>query len=344
MVKSFYSNSGPFALAEFVERLRLQVYRNGQEVALDPELAVTDIATLDNATRTEISFYANAKYADKYANFCGLACVTLEANLAKAPQDAYILVSKNPNADFAKITAAFYPEESHKAGIHNTAVIDPESFIGQDCEIGANVVICGGVKIGNGCKIYPGAYIGKKVQIGDNSVIHHNVTISNAIIGNNAIIHAGARIGQDGFGYAFDNFVHLKVPQIGRVLIGSDVEIGANSTIDRGAINDTIIGDMCKIDNLVQIGHNVKLGRGCIIVSQVGISGSTEIGDFSVLGGQAGIAGHLKIGKAVQVAAQSGVVSDVEDRAVLGGTPAVPIRQWHRQSVILKKLTRAKND
>lgn len=347
MTKSFIKNRGPFSLYQLAKLINSKVFLAGKEVMLNEEYFVTDVATLEDATRSEISFCANSKYLAQYSSSFALACVTKLEYLEKAPNETYILVSANPYADFAKITNLFYPDHvrgEYEAEISVRANIDPSARIGKNCLILDGCYIGKNVTIGDNCVINCGVYIADNCCIGNNSTIHHNVTINHAIIGNNAIIHSGVRIGQDGFGYAFENGVHYKVPQIGRVVIGKDVEIGANSTIDRGAISDTIIGDMCKIDNLVQIGHNVKLGRGCIVVSQVGISGSTEIGDYSVIGGQAGIAGHLKIGNAVQIAAQSGVASDITDKQIVGGTPAVPIRQWHKQSIILKKLTGVKND
>ena len=159
-------------------------------------------------------------------------------------------------------------------------------------------------------------------------------------MGNGTIIHAGTRIGQDGFGYATENGSHIKIPQIGRVIIGHDVEIGANCTIDRGSMEDTVIEDMCKLDNLIQIAHNVVLGKGCIIASQVGISGSTKVGNYVVLGGQVGIAGHLTIGDFAQIGAQSGLTKDVKAREVVFGSPAQPIREAFKQIAMLRKLSR----
>lgn len=338
MTKRFCANTGPYTLQQIAALINSQIYLANKLVKPDEALIVTDVATLEDATRTELTFYTNPKYSSSYQNQYALACITNEDNLNKAPKDTYILVSKNTYADYARVCALFYPANNAKPGISHNAYISQTASIDSSCEISATAYVGENATIGAGTKIFPGAYIGDNVRIGNNSIIHHNVTINHAIIGDNVILHPGVRIGQDGFGYAFDNFVHVKVPQIGKVIIGNDVEIGANSTIDRGAINDTIIGDMCKIDNLVQIGHNVKLGRGCIVVSQVGISGSTEIGDYSVLGGQVGVAGHIKIGKGVQIAAQSGVVADLADRQIVGGTPAVPIRQWHKQTIMLKKM------
>ena len=204
--------------------------------------------------------------------------------------------------------------------------------------MGACAHISEDVIIGEGCYIGENTYIGAGVKLGNECFIANNCSISYAVIGNNLVLHPGARIGQDGFGFAPSNSGITKVPQLGRVVIGNFVEIGANTCIDRGAIDDTIIGDHTKIDNLVQIGHNVNIGSHCIIVAQTGIAGSSHIGDGTMLGGQTGISGHVTVGKKVVLAAQGGIISDVADGEVLGGTPAVPIRQWHKQTIILKKL------
>jgi UDP-3-O-[3-hydroxymyristoyl] glucosamine N-acyltransferase len=182
--------------------------------------------------------------------------------------------------------------------------------------------------------------VGPDVRIGRDRSIGPQSTIQCALIGNRVIVHAGVRIGQDGFGFAMGPGGHLKVPQIGRVIIQNDVEIGANTTIDRGANRDTTIGEGTKIDNLVQIGHNVTIGRHCVIVSQVGISGSTEVGDYVAIGGQAGLTGHLKIGAAAQVAAQSGVMRDIPGGERWGGSPAAPMRDWMKRVALLERLTR----
>jgi UDP-3-O-[3-hydroxymyristoyl] glucosamine N-acyltransferase len=179
-------------------------------------------------------------------------------------------------------------------------------------------------------------------RIDPTATIGSGASLSHCVVGSRVLIHPGVRIGQRGFGFATDEGVHTKVPQLGRVVIHDDVEIGANTTIDRGSGPDTVIGPGCMIDNLVQIGHNVQLGRGCVIVAQVGISGSTKLGDYVVVGGQAGFAGHLRIGDGARIAAQSGIRADVPEGAALGGYPAVPIKQWHRQTVTLEHLAKGK--
>ena len=192
-------------------------------------------------------------------------------------------------------------------------------------------------EIGPGCVIGSNSVIGADCVLGAETRIGDNVSIVYSLIGERVLIHPGVRIGQDGFGFAMGE-EHLKVPQLGLVVIGDDVEIGANTTIDRGAGPDTVIGTGSKIDNLVQIAHNVHLGRGCVIVAQAGISGSTRLDDFVVIGGQGGIAGHLHLGKGAQVAGNSGVMRDVGPGETVGGSPAVPVRDWHRQTVALSRL------
>lgn len=340
MNNSFFTNNGPFSLNHLANSIKATSYINGEKVdIIDHKIIVSNINTLEKASSDELSFFTNTKYAGQYAKSKALACITSEKFLSKAPKNVFILVTNNPYADFARIMALFYPAKAVKPGISKDAHIHPTAVIGENCEIAHGVTISAGVKIGVNTKIYPGVYIDDKVQIGENCIVHHDVTLSNCLIGNNTIIHPGTRVGQDGFGYAFDNYQHIKVPQIGRVVIGNNVEIGANCTIDRGAIDDTIIGDMCKIDNLVHIAHNVVLGIGCFLTGQIGIAGSAKLGKYVVVGGQVGIAGHVTIGDGVQIAAKSGVIQDIEAKQIVGGSPALPVRQWHKQTVILKKLS-----
>ncbi len=197
--------------------------------------------------------------------------------------------------------------------------------------------------IGRGTTIAAGSVIGYRVYVGRDCYIGPNATLTHALVGNRVTIHAGASIGQDGFGFAMGRAGHQKVPQIGRVIIQDDVEIGANTTIDRGALRDTVIGEGTKIDNLVQIGHNVVVGRHCIIVAQTGISGSAELGDFVALGGQVGVVGHVKIGAGAQIAGSSNVRGDVPPGVRWGGTPAKPTRLWFRELTILRQLAERKD-
>ncbi len=292
----------------------------------DNDIIIHDVAPLDRAGEGDITFLQNPKYLESLKTTKATACIISPKHLEKAPNNLAFIVSENPYYTYAKIAEKFYHKDNLFFSISEFAYVDATA------DIGSLTVV------------QPNSFIGPNCIIGKNCVIHSNVTITNAIIGDNVIIHSGARIGQDGFGYAFHNGRHHKVQQLGRVIIENNVEIGANTTIDRGAGPDTIIGEGAKIDNLVQIGHNCKIGKHCVIVSQVGISGSTEIGDYTVIAGQAGIAGHLKIGSKVQVAAKAGVMRDIEDGGVVGGYPAVPIKEWHRHSIIMNRLVEGKND
>ncbi len=291
----------------------------------DSEVNIFNVASLSEAGEGDITFLQNTKYIESFKNTKASACIVSSKYAELAPKGLALLISENPYYTYAKIAEKFYHRENIFTEISELASVDDT------------------VTIGNRTRILPGAYIGPNCKIGSNCLIHANVKITNAIIGDNVIIHSNSSIGQDGFGYALHKGRHYKVPQLGRVIIENDVEIGANTTIDRGAGPDTIIGEGTKIDNLVQIGHNCKIGKHCIIVSQVGISGSTEIGDYTVLAGQVGIAGHLKIGSQVQVAAKAGLMKDVGDKEVVAGYPAMPVKDWHRQTIVMKNLINRKN-
>lgn len=329
----FHNNAGPFSIAD--------IARVGACEIIAPDIKISDIAhdiaTLELARPCDISFLTNRKYLAQLGKTKALACIISRDFTGDAPKNLWLLVSDNPHRSYAQISQAFYPETRAARASGN---ISASAKIGKNCEFGHNVVIEDNVEIGDDSYIDHNTVIKAGVVIGKRAKIGANVTISHAIIGDDILILPGVSIGQDGFGFATDKGKHYKIPQVGRVIIGSDVEIGAGTTIDRGAIADTIIADMCRLDNLVQIGHNAQIGKGSIIVAQVGISGSTKIGNYCVIGGQVGIAGHLNIGNYVQAAGQSGITKDLEDKAVVGGTPAVPLADYHRQAIYLKKATR----
>lgn len=298
---------------------------------------IAHIATMASAGADDICFFYDRKSKEKAAEIKAKACITTEDLKQFVPQNVIILISENPKVAFIKLNEYMYAEKKPSVGIDATAKIATSAKIGQNCHIGANVVIEDNVEIGNDCIIEPNVVIYHDCKMGNNCRIGSNASIAYSIIGNNCYIYTGSRIGFDGFGFQLMNYQHHRIPQLGRVIIGNDVEIGANTCIDRGALDDTVIGDGCRIDNLVQIAHNDKLGRGCVIVAQVGIAGSCNLGDFVVLGGQVGLADHLNIGSGAQIAAQSGAMRDVEAGTVVMGTPCVPFKDYMRQVSFLQR-------
>ena len=333
----FFTVAGPYTLARLAEI-------SGAELApgVNGALEIQDVAALDVAGAGEISFLDNRKYAASFATSRAAAAIVHPDMADKAPAGMALLLSKDPYRAYARVAQAFYPQPAFDCWVAPTAHVDPTATLGEGCRLEWGAVIGAGAEIGARCRIGANAVIGDGVVLGDDCIIGANATVQFALIGSRVNIYPGARIGQDGFGFAMGPQGHLKVPQLGRVVIGDNVEVGANSTIDRGAGPDTVIGAGCMIDNLVQIGHNVQLGRGCVIVAQVGISGSTKLGDFVAAGGQAGIAGHLTIGPGARIAAQAGVAKSIGAGETVGGTPAVPQMEWLRQSAALSKLIRRK--
>lgn len=307
------------------------------------DIKIKDVAPLNQAKNSDISFLDNLKYKADFIKTKAGACFVTQSMVQYAPDETICLITDKPYKSYALAAQKFYPEDRPtKSVISDQAVIGHDAVLGQGCVIEANVVIKSGAVLGQNCWVEAGAVIQENVQIGDNVRIGANATISHAIIGDYVHIYTGVRIGQDGFGFAIDPAGHVKIPQLGRVIIEGHVEIGANTTIDRGAGPDTIIGQGTWIDNLVQIGHNAKIGRGCIIVAHTGISGSVIIEDYVALGGQCGIAGHLRIGKGAQVSAQAGVISDIPAGEQYMGSPAFPRTQFLRQVATLNRLIKKK--
>ena len=310
---------------------------------------IGNIAPLDSASLSDISFLDNPKYLDAFANTRAGACLIAPRFAASAPRGPALLETPHPYPAFVAVTRKLFSEmlrpsslfatkgRAVSAQVHPTArleagvTVDPLAVVGPRAEIGAGTVI------GTRTVIGPGVCIGRDCAIGPGTTIMH------ALIGDRVIIHPGVRIGQDGFGYLPSSQGHQKIPQARRVIIQDDVEIGANTTIDRGAMRDTVIGEGTKIDNLVQIGHNCSIGCHCLIVSQVGISGSVTIGDFAVITGQVGIADHLTIGAGVVLGGRAGVMSNVPDGARWAGTPAEPAINWKRGVVLLRRLRGRRN-
>ena len=317
----------------------------------DLSLVITGVAPLDQGQKGHLVFLENPRYADDLPKTRATACLVAEAAAWRVPEGTVALICKDPYRAFALVVGKLYPDALRPqslfgaTGVSPGSYVHPEARLEDDVTIDPGAVIGPKAEIGSGSVIGPNAVIGPHVRIGRDCSVGAHCTVLHALIGDRVIIHAGTRIGQDGFGFAMSPQGHLKVPQIGRVIIQNDVEIGSNATIDRGANRDTVIGEGTKIDNLVQIAHNVTIGRHCVIVSQVGISGSTHISDFVAAGGQAGFAGHLTIGAGAQIAAQSGVMTNVPAQEKWGGSPATPMRDWLRRHAVLDRLaSRSKSE
>lgn len=329
----FFKKPHPMSLAQVAAKIGATLAHPE-----DADFIVQDVATLDKATNDNLAFLDNPKYRDQFSATKAGAVIIHPDMAPFAPQGVKLLLTPTPYKSYALAAQAFYPESRPDAHISDMARIHPSAKIGNGAYIGDFVTIGENVVIGDGAWIESHAAIGHGVQLGNNCRVGPHSSVSHAIIGNNVRLYPGVRIGQDGFGFAIDPTGFVKVPQLGRVVIGDHIEIGANSCIDRGAQGDTTIGSGTWIDNLVQIGHNVKMGRGCVIVSQCGIAGSTELGDFVVLGGQVGVAGHLKIGSMARVAAKSGVTKNIPPKEEWMGYPAMPMKTFLRQTVKLNQL------
>lgn len=329
----FFERSRAFTLSEIAEL-------SGAELGAGaaPDYVLEDVAALDGAGSEDLSFLDNVKYKEQFLSTKAGACFVHPDFAELAPEGLQLLLSPTPYKSYALAAQAFYPDNKPEGVVSPHAAIDKTATIGENCTIEAGAVIAEGVVLGDACWVEAGAVIGRNVQIGSHCRIGSNSTLSHCMIGDYSRLYPGVRVGQDGFGFAIDPKGHVKVPQLGRVIIEGHVEIGANTTIDRGAGPDTVIGQGTWIDNLVQIGHNVKIGRGCIIVSQAGVSGSTMIEDFVALGGQTGVAGHLRIGMGARIAAKSGVMKNVPAGEEQMGYPAVPMRQYMKQVALLKRL------
>jgi UDP-3-O-[3-hydroxymyristoyl] glucosamine N-acyltransferase len=334
----FFCRAAPMSLRVLADKLGASLAEGA-----DAEALVGDVKALSDAGRGDLAFLDNRKYLPQLEATRATACLVAPAFAARVPQGTAALLVDAPYRAFAQALALFYPDSlTPKAamGVAGDPPIHPSATIEEDVRIEPGSIIGREARIGRGTTIAAGAVIGYRVSIGRGCYIGAGASVTHALVGDRVILHAGVRVGQDGFGFAMGPKGHLKVPQVGRVVIHNDVEIGANSCVDRGALKDTVIGEGTKIDNLVQVAHNVTIGRHCVIVAYVGISGSTELGDFVVMGGQAGVVGHIKIGTGVQVAGWSHVTHDIPPGTRVGGTPAVPMIEYGRQIAVLKRMAR----
>jgi UDP-3-O-[3-hydroxymyristoyl] glucosamine N-acyltransferase len=318
----------------------------GRLVRGSPALVVRGVAPLDGADRSDITFIDNPKYLPILANTRAGAVLCAAKFAARVPEACAVIEAAAPYRAFATVVGLLYPDALKPpgivggTGISDRAAVDPSARLEAGVVVEAGAVIGPHAEIGAGTVVAATAVIGAHVRIGRGGYVGSGATIQHALVGDRVIIHPGVRIGQDGFGFAMGPGGHQKVPQVGRVVIQDDVEIGANTTIDRGANRDTVIGQGTKIDNQVQIGHNVVVGRHCVIVAHAGVSGSTVLEDFVVLAGKAGLSGHLRIGRGAQVAGGSNVADDIPAGERWVGTPAKPIRQWMGEMRALTSLAR----
>ncbi len=328
----FFSRSGPYTLAIVAGAAR--------GIADEFDLLLEGLAPLQTAGPNEVSFLDNRRYASALDQTLAGAVIVHPDMAARVPTGTAAILTREPYAGWARVAALFYPAPPVSPGIHPSAIIAEGALVDPSAEVGPLCVIETGAEIGPGCRIGSGAVIGSGVIVGRDCRIGAHASLSHALLGARVYVYPGARIGQEGFGFASTKDGFLSVPQLGRVILEDDVEVGANSTIDRGSSRDTVIGAGSRLDNLVQIGHNVILGRCCVIVAQVGISGSTVLEDFVRVGGQAAMAGHLRIGQGAKIGGQAGVISDIAPGETVLGSPAQPKKKFFRQIATLKKMVK----
>ncbi len=310
--------------------------RIGGEIIGDPGIEILGAAGIDNAQKGDITYLLDQSDDRDVAAIRASALILKSA--VRGAQFSQIVCS-NPQYGFALALEALYPRSESPAGISESAFIGDNVSIGDRVSIHPLASISSSSSIGNGVTVSSGTHIGEGAVIGDNTFLYPNVTVREKVrIGDNVIVHSGTVIGADGFGYVYEHGRHYKIPQVGSVIIEDDVEVGANVCIDRGTVGDTLIGSGTRIDNLVQIAHNVKIGKNCIIVAQAGISGSVEIGDGVILAGQVGVKDHVRIGNGAIIGAQSGVGNNIPEHGVYSGSPAIPHKTWIRAQSIFSKL------
>jgi UDP-3-O-[3-hydroxymyristoyl] glucosamine N-acyltransferase len=328
----FFRRSGPHSLAAVADA--------AQADAPPRRLMLCGVAPLQTAEAGDVSFLDNRKYASALAETRAGAVIVHPDMAERVPSAAVAIVTTEPYVAWARVAALFHPVPLARAGAHPSAVVAPDASVDPSVEVGPLAVIGNGAEIGPRCRIGPSAVIGDGVVLGAECLIGSNATISHALLGARVVVYPGARIGQDGFGFGIVEDGFVSVPQLGRVVLEDDVEVGANTTIDRGSLHDTVIGAGSRLDNLVQIGHNVRIGRGCVIVAQAGISGSTVLEDHVMVAGQAGLTGHLRIGRRARIGGQAGVMADVPAGADVVGSPAQPVREFFRHVATLRRLVR----
>jgi UDP-3-O-[3-hydroxymyristoyl] glucosamine N-acyltransferase len=330
----FFGRAGPFSLARIAEVVGATV------TEASAAQMMTGVAPLQSARPDEVSFLHNRKYLGELDQTAAGAVLVAADHAARVPPGTVVLAVADPHVAWARVAMLFHPLPVPVAGRHASAVVDPAAQVDASAEIGPLAVIGAGAVIGPRCRIGAGAVIAPGVVMGEDCRIGPLASVTHALLGNRVYVYPGARIGQEGFGFAITPQGFLTVPQLGRVILEDDVEIGANSTVDRGAALDTVIGAGSRVDNLIQLGHNVRMGKGCVLAAQSGISGSTVLEDYVQIGAQAGLTGHLRIGARARIGAQAGVMSDVDAGVDVLGSPAMPMREFFRNVAVLRRLAR----
>jgi UDP-3-O-[3-hydroxymyristoyl] glucosamine N-acyltransferase len=333
----FFENLGPFTLTQICKQAGIAV-----PAGADSAREFHDLADLSESDRGQLTFFSgNLTLRDAFATSRAGACLVGEkGRRPDAPEAMIVLQTQSVSHAFAAVAAMFYPEHSQPLWPQGVPAISPLALIGGNVTVAPGAAVGAGAEIGAGTRIGPGTAIGPGVTIGNNCEIGANVSISHSHIGNRVIILPGAQLGQPGFGFASSQSGHVKIPQLGRVIIQDDVEIGSCTTIDRGALRDTVIGEGTKLDNLIMIGHNCQIGKHCVIAGQVGIAGSCVIGDFVVMGGKVGLGDHSQIGSHTRLAALSATASSAVLKGGIdyGGVPAKPVREWARELHAVARL------
>jgi UDP-3-O-[3-hydroxymyristoyl] glucosamine N-acyltransferase len=329
----FFDRGGPLALAEAASLIGARLLRGA------PETLIADVAPL-GAARDATAVFAVSKKALK--DLAGEPAVLIGPESLLAETGIAFLAHPNPQAAFARLAAHLYPAAGHHWGPASGPAVDPSARLAIETWIEPGAVIGPGAEIGQGTRIAAGAVIGRGVAIGRDCFVGPGASIGYALLGDHVAIGAGCRIGGDGFGYVFDGGRHVKVPQLGRVIVQDHVEMGSGCTIDRGALDDTVIGEGTKLDNMVHVAHNVRVGRHCLLIAQAGIAGSAVLGDYVVLAGQVGVTPHVRIGDGARVVGQAGVNRDLAGGKDYAGTPVRPAMQWRRENAILARLAKRK--
>jgi len=329
----FFNRAGPFDLAAITTAAGATPVEGADTARL-----FVDVVPLESAGPDDVSFLDNKKYIEAFKVSQAGACFVEQSLADRAPATMTALICDQPYLALALATRMFYPSSAPEPGVSDTAHVDPSAVIGEGARIEHGAVISAGVELGKRCHVGAGAVLYDNIRLGDDCHVGASATLMYCLVGDRVWIDTGVRVGTQGFGFAVGPKGAVRIPHTGRVMIGNDIEIGANTTIDRGTAGDTEICDGAMIDNQVQIAHNVKVGRGAILAGQVGLAGSSQIGDYAMIGGKSGVANHIKIGTGAKIGGLSGAATDLEAGGTYLGLPAIPIKDFWRQQVAIRRL------